>query len=133
MSSVNHIFTADRCIDGHIDNFCHTTNHHPFPWLAMEYVGSITVVNIKIYNRNDCCGDKTKDLEVYVSNTLPHTAQERFPEGNKLGSFKGPGTNGEVIELAVAEEEAPVGKFVIIQMQSTHINLAEVTVFGESV
>ena len=49
-------------------------------------------------------------------------------QGMILGIFVGPGINGEVIERT--SEKGLVGNFVIVQMASSEINLAEIEVIG---
>ena len=99
-------FGADRCIDGdretdayHGGNMCHTADE-PFPWLAIDYGISVTVKRVDIFNRDDCCGHRTKSVDVRISNELPTSASQMFSGGSLLGQFAGPATNGQHIIIS---------------------------------
>ena len=103
MSSTDSSRTADRCIDGdtetdayHGGNMCHTQDE-PFPWLAIDYGTSVAVKRVEIFNRDDCCGDRTKNVDVRISNELPTSASQMFSGGSLLGHFDGPGADGQHI------------------------------------
>jgi len=134
MSSVwtgqHHHFTelpGSLCHDNNLDTKCHTKGGETRPWVAIEIPRS-KVQKVKITNRRDCCGDRTKDMKIWVGDRLPITAHFEYSGGALLGTFKGPGKNGEVIERS--SEEGLIGNFVIVQMEITTINLAEIEVFG---
>ena len=48
-----------------------------------------------------------------------------------MGTFKGPGTNGQVLELT--SKTKVEGTHVVVQMKTDYINLYEIEVFGELV
>ena len=50
-------------------------------------------------------------------------------QGSLLGTYKGPGTNGQVLDIV--SKEGVTGTHVVIQMESRFLNLAEIEVFGE--
>ena len=75
---------------------CHT-QPEPSPWLAIDYGTTVAVKRVDIFNRGDCCGDRTKSVDVRVSNVLPSTASQMFSGGSLLGHFAGPGTNRQQI------------------------------------
>ena len=96
-------FPAVKCIDGDTEghslvdrNMCHTQNE-PSPWLAIDYGTTVTVTKVEIFNREACCGESTKNVDVRVSNELPTSANEMFSGGSLLGHFAGPGKNGQHI------------------------------------
>ena len=98
-------FPAAKCIDGdteghsfHDRNMCHT-NGEPSPWLAIDYGTTVTVKTVEIFNRDGCCGDRTKNVDVRVSNELPTSDNQMFSGGSLLGHFTGPGTNGQLITI----------------------------------
>ena len=73
-------FPAVKCIDGDTEghslvdrNMCHTQNE-PSPWLAIDYGTIVTVTKVEIFNREACCGESTKNVDVRVSNELPTSA-----------------------------------------------------------
>ena len=104
MSSTHSPRTADRCIDGDTEsaanhdhtNLCHTQNEG-LPWLAIDYGTPVTVKRVEIFNRDDCCGDRTKNVDVRVAYELPTSASQIFSGGSLLGHFAGPGTDGQHI------------------------------------
>merc|ERR1711973_473530 len=75
-------FPASKCINGAIEghslvdrNMCHTQNE-PTPWLAIDY-GTLQLINrVEIFNREACCGERTKNIDVRVSDELPTSANE---------------------------------------------------------
>jgi len=127
---------ATKCVDGNIEgqsvadqNMCHTKNE-PSPWLAIDYGTPVTVNRVEIFNREDCCGDRTKNIDVRVSNELPTSAIEMFSGGSPLGHFAGPATNGQRINIT---GQVVVGRYVIIQMdngEGVPLNLKEVRAYG---
>ena len=86
---------AKQCIDGAGTN-CHTGNDAT-PWLAIDYGTSVTVQRVEIFNRRDCCGQRTRNVDVRISDELPTSASQMFSGGTLLGHFAGPGTNGQHI------------------------------------
>ena len=90
---------VDQCIDGNpTSGLCHS---YPSvaPWLAIDYGTSVEIEKVEIFNRRDCCGDQTKNVEVRISNELPTTDSQMFSGGALLGHFSGPGTDGEHIVI----------------------------------
>ena len=58
------------------------------------------IQRVELYNRQDCCGDRTKNVFVRVADELPTSGSEIFNGGSLLGSFPGPGTNGQKITIS---------------------------------
>merc|ERR1711973_144609 len=131
-------FPASKCIDGDIEghslvdrNMCHTQNE-PSPWLAIDYGKLVRVHRVEIFNREACCGDRTKNVDVRISRELPTSANEMFSGGSLLGHFAGPATNGQRINIT---GQAAWGRYVIVQMdngEDNALNLREVRAFGGS-
>merc|ERR1719187_2579775 len=124
---------VDQCIDGNpTGGLCHS---YPSvaPWLAIDYGTSVEIERVEIFNRRDCCGDRTKNVVVRISNDLPTTDSQMFSGGALLGQFSGPGTDGEHIIITGGPLS---GRYVIVQMSDNHddhiINLNEVRAFGEA-
>ena len=63
------------------------------PWLAIDYGTPVIVQRVEIFNRDDCCGGRTKNVEVWISNHLLKTR-------NLLGTFDGPATDGQRITIS---------------------------------
>ena len=131
---------AAKCIDGikttdpsshSTDDICHTNCGQSSPWLALEFPGPVRVTKVDIYNRGDeCrwCAERTKNLEVRVTDELPTSEDEMYTGGQLLGTFAGPGTPGQIIKV---EGPARTGRYVLIQMNSRDcLNLHEVETFG---
>ena len=104
MSSTHSPRTADRCIDGDTEtaanhdhtNLCHT-QEEGLPWLVIDFGTPVTVKRVEIFNRDDCCGDRTKNVDVRVAYELPTSSSQMFSGGSLLGHFAGPGTDGQHI------------------------------------
>ena len=75
---------------------CHT-QPEPSPWLAIDYGTTVLVKRVEIFNRDDCCGDRTKNVDVRVADELPTSASQMFSGGSLLGHFAGPGADGQHI------------------------------------
>ena len=91
-------FEATNCIDN-TGNMCHSESEHT-PWLAIDYGTTVLVKRVEIFNRHDCCGDQTKNVEVRISNELPTSASQMFSGGSLLGQFAGPATDGQHIIIS---------------------------------
>ena len=97
---------ASKCIDGDsetisTDNLCHTYGPFPrAPWLALDYGTLVTVKRVELFNRADCCGDRTRNVDIRVSNELPPSDTQMFFRGQLLGHFPGPASDGQHIAIA---------------------------------
>ena len=107
LSSQHGVFPATKCIDGDTEgpakegNMCHDDDpYERAPWLAIDYGTSVTVKRVEIFNRDDCCGDRTKNVDVRVADELPTSASQMFSGGSLLGQFAGPATNGQHIIIS---------------------------------
>ena len=81
MSSVldhQYEFPGEKCIDGiqtgGINNICHT-NTERYPFLVLEYDNPVKVSEVTVYNRDDCCGDRLKNLHVIVTDQYPEVGK----------------------------------------------------------
>ena len=97
-------FEADKCIDGDTTSgyysMCHSEDE-PVPWLAIDYGTTVTVQRVEIFNRQDCCGSRTRNVDVRISeSTIPHTALWFFTGGSLFGQFRGPATDGQQITIS---------------------------------
>ena len=156
MSSEYQDYKAELCIDGKDEGaergqaktLCHTKNGKktdPFPWLAIDYGKGVkvSVQKVIIANRIKCCGDRTMNVEVRLTDELPTDGKSKLTSGQLVGTFEGPGENGQKIELEAEDGwEGTVGRYLIVQMdhsdktdhakQGHGINLMEVTGFGKT-
>ena len=69
-------YTGGKCIDG-LDgqtSLCHTKKER-YPFLVVEYDNPVKVSEVRIYNRDDCCGDRLKNLHVIVTDQYPEVGK----------------------------------------------------------
>ena len=109
-SSSHPDFPAENCIDGETKGpvfdpsdgvtvrLCHTKNDIA-PWIALHYVTPVTVQRVVLFNREDCCGERTKEVKVRISDELPRSGRQLFTGGTLFGSFDGPADDGEKIVI----------------------------------
>jgi hypothetical protein len=97
-------FLADNCINGNTEessdsNMC-MTGKEDVPWLALDFGQQVDVRHVTIYNRKDGTGgERFRNAEVRVMDHLPTNGPEMFTGGHLLGTFQGPATNGQVIQI----------------------------------
>ena len=100
-------FGAGNCIDGGTCNdnsphglyaICHT-DKVAAPWIAIDYGTSVTVQRVEIFNRGGA-GQRTRNVDVRISNMLPTSGSQMFSGGTLLGHFAGPATNGQHIIIS---------------------------------
>ena len=138
MSSQYESDDATKCIngitDGGRDQICGTHAENA-PWLAIEFQSEKDVSQVVINNRKDADGQRTRNLEVRLTNELPASGERMFTGGQLLGTFVGPATDGQVISISSAQSRR--GKYVLVQQthgdRKDHLNLLEVTAFGVTV
>ena len=128
-------FPASKCIDGidsgrdanGVENMCHS-KYERAPWVALDFGGEVSVGKVVLNNRGACCGDRLRNVDVWVSDTLPQSSVEKFTGGKLLGTFTGPSQNGRKEE--VKSSTGLKGRYVVVQInagRNTYLNLAEVT------
>ena len=126
---------AANCIDGNtLDDFCHT-DLEPAPWLAISFGEGIlaSVEMVVLFNRDDCCGWRTRNVEIRLANEMPKSAEKMFSGGELLGTFEGPGSNGQRIRIKSGPGwENKYGHYLIIQMNNGNepLHFMEVFVHG---
>ena len=131
--------TADKCIDNITDgsalkDLCQT-NPEPAPWLAIRFgiQNMASVEKVVLFNRADCCGSRTRNVEIRLANQMPKSAEQMFSGGELLGTFAGPASEGEKIEIHSGPGwEKKRGRYLIIQMDNGNepLNLKEVLAYG---
>ena len=96
-------YGAEKCIDGIISvdthKVCHTWGD-PAPWLAIDYRISVTVQRVELFNRIGSHGDRTRNVDVRISDELPASGSQMFSGGTLFGHFAGPGTDGQHIVIS---------------------------------
>ena len=138
----------EKCIDGIIDNpknfwdqnfsLC-ATNTEKAPWLAIDYGkdAKVSVAEVVLYNREDCCHRRTRNVEIWLADEIPTSGAEKFSGGNLIGTFAGPGTSGERIVIQSQQGwEKKSGRYLIVQNSNGNkdmlLNLREVIASGSS-
>ena len=154
MSSQYTTYKAEFCIDGKekgaekgkASTMCHTNGKKsdPFPWFAIDYGKGVkvSVEKVIIANRVRCCGHRTLNVEVRLTNELPTDGKSKLTSGQLVGTFEGPGKNGQKIEVEAENDwMETLGRYLIVQMDHSDktdkkaqngINLMEVTGFGQT-
>ena len=135
LSSTHYHFAATVCIDGELQGkhkLCHSQQEDA-PWLALDYgeKTQVSVEKVLLYNRFDGSYQRTKDVQIRICNELPKSGKTMATCGEALGTFKGPATKGQINEIHSGPgwEKKP-GRYLIIQMKATYINLIEVRAVG---
>ena len=105
-STLDDRFIALNCIDGgtggsdrggdQVVDLCQTEEEEA-PWIAVDYGRTVTVDRVEIFNRVACCGERTMNVDVRISDELPTSGSEMFSGGNLLGHFPGAASNGQHI------------------------------------
>ena len=141
ISSTHLTYSANKCIDGATHGLQHLCNSkkEAHPWLALDYgkQAKVSVEKVVLFNRKDGSWARTKNVQIRLSNELPSTGKKVFSGGEVLGSFKGPATRGEQVEIHSGPGwEQKTGRYLIIQMNfgkaPNYLNLQEVYAFGIS-
>ena len=107
-STLDDRFVPAKCIDGEtggrddgaeeVGHMCHTL-HETAPWIAIDYGTTVNVQRVELFNRRYCCGDRTKDVDIRISDELPTSGSQMFSGGTLLGHFAGPGSDGQHINI----------------------------------
>lgn len=127
---------AAKCIDGDTTNgFCGTIKEKA-PWLAIELPEKASVYSVVIYNRKlATTGDRFRNAEIRVTSELPSSGATMYPGGELLGTFQGPGEDGQGI--TIIGETPGRGRYVLVQKNNTgqlgsnrYLSLHEVQVIG---
>ena len=119
-----------KCIDGLTnDDLCHTKAELA-PWLALDFgqEAQVSVEKTVLLNRKDQSWNRTRNVEVWLADEVPTTAEKALAlmdgstpvdtdDGDMLGTFEGPATSGQEIEI----ESGPGwnkkrGRYLIIQI-----------------
>jgi len=131
---------ASNCIDGDINSICASSASNSksfFPYILIEFPNESRIQKVVINNRIDCCWERTKNLKIFTFVRLVHLedylSESHFVPTNGapqlFNEYEGPGFKGETITL---EGDAKDVKYMVIQMNTDIINLAEIQVYGAS-
>ena len=96
-------------------------NKEKFPWLAIDMIAAKEVHEVSMVNRNDCCAERTVDIEVRVGNIRPFEANTEgdslIQTGAVCGIFNGPALVGSVSQVKCTS--TLVGRYISLQV-GTH-------------
>jgi hypothetical protein len=115
------IYHASNCIDGNLDNFCHTGHGAgEDQWLKLDLGTAQPVGAVTIYNRKDCCQERLGD----------HLIQTSDDDINWTTCFSGtaPSSSTPITETCVSESARYVR--IMADGHNEKLNLAEVRVHG---
>ena len=87
-------------MDGKFSNkdsgYYHSTTSQT-PWLKTEFDQTITLAGIRLYNRQNCCGNRLKNIMVRAGTTkIPDNYSGIITQNTFCGNFTGPGANSGV-------------------------------------
>ena len=120
-------------------SMCHS-KHVPAPWLALDFgkEARVSVEKVVLINRRDNpWWKRTKNIEIRLSDGLPSSEKEMFSGGEALGTFKGPATRGQKVQIDSGPGwKKKTGRYLIVQMnfgnKGDSLNLQEAYAVGIS-
>ena len=106
------------------------------PWLALDF-GKEARVSVEKVVLEPLLWKNTRNIQIRLSNGLPTSGKEMFSGGEALGTFKGPATAWQIVEIDSGPGwEKKTGRYLIVQMNfgnpGDHLNLQEVYAVGIS-
>ncbi|MFF4960031.1 galactose-binding domain-containing protein [Streptomyces sp. NPDC001222] len=128
--------SAARAADGDTDgtytsgSVSHTDNDRN-AWWQVDLGSTQPIAGVNLWDRTDCCAERTTDYWVFVSDTPFDQSLPPEQQAAQAGVWSShqPGTVGRPTRLPVT---AP-GRYVMIQLSGTnYLTLAEVQVFRAS-
>ncbi|XP_053397991.1 cell death abnormality protein 1-like isoform X2 [Mercenaria mercenaria] len=116
--------TAERAVDGNINqdlnrNSCFHTDISPTNWWYVDLQRIYRITKIKVYNRLDCCSERSRNLTVLLGNSLDNMTQMVYwPD--PIGAIK-------CLSMPVNTK----GRYVkLVQEANDYFHLCEVQVFA---
>ena len=140
-SKIASSYGASNCIDGMFQvkpgrtPMCFSEKESA-PWLAFDF-GKEARVSVEKVVLKPPFWKNTRNIQIRLSNGLPASGKEMFSGGEALGTFKGPATPGQKVEI----DSGPgwgkkTGRYLIVQINfgnpGDYLNLQEVYAVGIS-
>ncbi|XP_071096402.1 CD209 antigen-like protein 2 [Haliotis cracherodii] len=127
--SYNGSLATDGNTDGDWESeSCFATNiQDSAPWWMVDLEQVITVDNVVIYNRADCCGERLQMLTVTVYTENPDVVSDA--EGTPCATFEGPADDEDVVTLQCEGEVS--GRYIRITKQKSLENELDLLSFCE--
>ncbi len=115
---------ASNLIDGSLSNFNHAA------WVGgasagFELASTVTITEIRLWNRADCCSNRMKNMSIFVSDQ-PIATSLASAQASGAASFSLAGEVGRPSTIAVNLE----GRYVRIFNGGTSLHLAEVEIMA---
>ena len=99
------------------------TNNEANPWWQVDLGRAFALGEVRIFNRLDCCGERSRTLRVLLSQDGTNWHQVYAHQGAPFG-----GTNGTPLSVGLGGRRA---RYVRLQLAETNwFHLDEVEVFG---
>ncbi|MFK7804158.1 MAG: putative Ig domain-containing protein [Anaerolineae bacterium] len=126
--------TADNAVDGDTNGVYSSgsvthTQSDANAWWQVDLGESVDISQINVYNRTDCCSNRTSNVYVFVSDTdlTGRSYTDILNDSSVWRNF----TSGQIPnQLEITE--ATTGRYVRVQLAGTNfLSLAEVEVFAE--
>ena len=144
-STLSPSYGASNCIDGMFQvkpgrtPMCFSEKESA-PWLAFDFgkEARVSVEKVVLINRREgSWWKRTRNIQIRLSNGLPASGKEMFSGGEALGTFKGPATPWQIVEIDSGPGwEKKTGRYLIVQNNfgnpGDHLNLQEVYAVGIS-
>ncbi|XP_067660922.1 uncharacterized protein [Haliotis asinina] len=138
-SSTWQSFNGSLATDGNTDgkwrsSSCFATNlRDKEPWWMVDLEQVITIDEVIIYNREDCCGERLRRLTVTVYTENPDVISNA--EGTLCATFKGPADDGDVVKLRcegdVSGRYVRITKRRSLKIKGDILNFCEVEITGK--
>ena len=97
----------------------------------------MSVEEVVLYDREDCCIGRTRNVEIWLADKLPTSGEEKFSDGEMLATFPGvlhSQDHGHGIEIHSRPGwENKFGRYLIVQINAEKgviLNLREVIAIG---
>lgn len=124
---------ADRARDNNTDGIFANgsvthTNEEANPWWQTDLGFSSPIKSVEIWNRTDCCGDRTTDFYVFLAATdmSQRTLGDLLADSNVWKSPKITAVPNPSLTVQVGEQ---TGRFVMVRLEGTRsLHLAEIKV-----
>ena len=129
------VYGPELATDGKISanhaHFFHSSTED-YPWLQIKLATPQEVSKLKIVNRQDCCGDRLKNIEIRAGvSPVPNGFKGLLTVNEKVGLFSGPGADGQTYTINF--DAATTAMYVTLQRRdrSSVLQVNEVTVSNE--
>ena len=63
-STYSRHYPASNCVDGDLDNFCHSAGKDSDPSLTLDLGAAIQIAHVAVYNRRSCCKERLADYTI---------------------------------------------------------------------